>query len=80
MLLVFLPVLEMTLDAAADLVWLWEKIAGGRFRGGKRLPMGIFSMAVVDAGRESVSQLRRQRQFRLLDVDVGDVEVSVDLV
>lgn len=80
MLPVFLPVLEMTLDAAADLVWLWEKIAGGRFRSGKRLPMGISPMAVVDAGRESVSQLRRQRQFRLLDVDVGDVEVSVDLV
>lgn len=80
MLPVFLPVLEMTLDAAADLAWLWEKAAGGRSRSGKWSQMGFPPMDVVDAGRESVRQLCCLGKWRLVDVDAGDVEVSVDLV
>lgn len=86
---IFLPVLDVTLEAVADLAWLWEKTAGV-FRGKvlsqphlsrthKSFLTDFQPFRAVALCREVIDELRRMGRWRAVEVNTGDFEITIDL-
>jgi len=86
---IFLPVLGVTLEAASDLAWLWEKTAGVFCGKALSQPHSIRthkafltdfhpSRAVALCG-EVIDEMRRIGRWRAVEVNTGDFEIAIDL-
>jgi len=74
---IFLPVLDVTLEAAADLSRLWEKAAGSLSH--KPFLAASRPLRAVALCREAIGELRRLGRCRVVEVNTGDFEITIDL-